>query len=948
MNKKFLSAILFGALMVTSTSTFVSCKDYDDDIDNLQTQVDANKKQIDDILTAINGKKFIVDYVAVTNGYQLNFSDGSHLTLTNGKDGAQGAQGAQGEQGLQGIQGPQGEAGATIVPKFKVDAEDYWMVSVDEGTTYEYVLNEAGNKIKATGAAGQDASKEDVAEAVGELIYVDEDGYINIGENRTAFKYNASIPSMICNEKDKTMKVTIDGQEYTLLMEGSAFNGLQTIVYKRQAADDSYDFVTAYNLYYEQGYTFSDGSQAEEDITMASVPAKAEFKVYPQTFSKSDAELYFSYTYKTRAAGPELEVLDWDFSEQPGFIWVKMAPKNFVNGQSYASSLDVKMYNQYVSSSDFFNVKAEAVNVEDVKNVRLTSTDEDGLYYMDHNATGIYQLAGTVYEYVGEDQTPGIEERFDFEGTYNLNDSINVAIYDMDVLLADADIEYEQEFTLIEETDELAWPQNSGIAIKEGIFELNDGVLSVKEELQPSAINEYAVVKVTTTVKSQVEGVEDLVVSNYICIQAVRPTTPATPTAYETIKLNPIAPATFALNYSSNKTQIVPLDIRAFETAIGGRDYMPTRNRVYELWEATYNQNNEKTNYVKAFDAIYTLSGENSTDMSVNEGNALIWYKRAEGNATDSLFLMVGPKTVVDESTYYMRYGNVYSLESGIAYTPYAVYRYTQSDRSYKYFLATINNLSVTRNFSATVKEEYAAQTIIGKWNADKTTYTMESNSFADMYTVAPDDAVLTFALDADKQNDYVKGLITANQLTFDASTYTVKIDPSADIAKVGQLEIDLIDDATGDVYRTDTWLVKSPLKAFTGAANLGKHYDPTLANGSTIDVQTLAATAWKNLKLDDYIGQTVVSYNATTKALKLLSTEQGLYRTAGTSTGIKFSTTTEGWTIDNNGVLKCTIDPTGTIYTKTVTVTVSYVHDWGTSSFDFTVEVIRDTKPAK
>ena len=40
MNKKFLSAILFGALMVTSTGTFVSCKDYDDDIENLQTQID--------------------------------------------------------------------------------------------------------------------------------------------------------------------------------------------------------------------------------------------------------------------------------------------------------------------------------------------------------------------------------------------------------------------------------------------------------------------------------------------------------------------------------------------------------------------------------------------------------------------------------------------------------------------------------------------------------------------------------------------------------------------------------------------------------------------------------------------------------------------------------------------------------------------------------------------
>ncbi|MDE5677402.1 MAG: hypothetical protein K2G02_02500 [Phocaeicola sp.] len=40
MNKKFLSAVLFGALMVSSTGLFVSCKDYDDDIDKLQEQID--------------------------------------------------------------------------------------------------------------------------------------------------------------------------------------------------------------------------------------------------------------------------------------------------------------------------------------------------------------------------------------------------------------------------------------------------------------------------------------------------------------------------------------------------------------------------------------------------------------------------------------------------------------------------------------------------------------------------------------------------------------------------------------------------------------------------------------------------------------------------------------------------------------------------------------------
>ena len=56
MNKKFLSAILFGALMVTSTGTFVSCKDYDDDIDSLKAQVDANKSECTAGVQALNGQ----------------------------------------------------------------------------------------------------------------------------------------------------------------------------------------------------------------------------------------------------------------------------------------------------------------------------------------------------------------------------------------------------------------------------------------------------------------------------------------------------------------------------------------------------------------------------------------------------------------------------------------------------------------------------------------------------------------------------------------------------------------------------------------------------------------------------------------------------------------------------------------------------------------------------
>ena len=43
MRKKYLSALLFGAILVTSAGTFTSCKDYDDEIAGLQEQVDALK-----------------------------------------------------------------------------------------------------------------------------------------------------------------------------------------------------------------------------------------------------------------------------------------------------------------------------------------------------------------------------------------------------------------------------------------------------------------------------------------------------------------------------------------------------------------------------------------------------------------------------------------------------------------------------------------------------------------------------------------------------------------------------------------------------------------------------------------------------------------------------------------------------------------------------------------
>ena len=77
MNKKFLSAILFGALMVTSTGTFVSCKDYDDDIDNLQTQIDANASAIAELKALIGDGNYVTSVTVSGQNLVVNTKNGS-------------------------------------------------------------------------------------------------------------------------------------------------------------------------------------------------------------------------------------------------------------------------------------------------------------------------------------------------------------------------------------------------------------------------------------------------------------------------------------------------------------------------------------------------------------------------------------------------------------------------------------------------------------------------------------------------------------------------------------------------------------------------------------------------------------------------------------------------------------------------------------------------------
>ena len=77
MRKKYLSALLFGALLFASAGTFTSCKDYDDDINNLQGQITANADAIKALQELVNSGKYVTAVSGNENVITFTFTDGT-------------------------------------------------------------------------------------------------------------------------------------------------------------------------------------------------------------------------------------------------------------------------------------------------------------------------------------------------------------------------------------------------------------------------------------------------------------------------------------------------------------------------------------------------------------------------------------------------------------------------------------------------------------------------------------------------------------------------------------------------------------------------------------------------------------------------------------------------------------------------------------------------------
>jgi hypothetical protein len=155
MKKRLLSSLLLGALLVSSTSVFVSCKDYDDDISNLQQQIDVVNKTVEQINTQVTAGAVVSDVKTTANGITIYLSNGQSYPINHGTNGKDGKDGVNGTNGINGSDGTPGTV-------WTIGDDGYWYVDKGDGKgsvkTNYYALGKDGTNGKdgKDGANGKD------------------------------------------------------------------------------------------------------------------------------------------------------------------------------------------------------------------------------------------------------------------------------------------------------------------------------------------------------------------------------------------------------------------------------------------------------------------------------------------------------------------------------------------------------------------------------------------------------------------------------------------------------------------------------------------------------------------------------------------------------------------------------------------------------------------------
>ncbi|MCE5205321.1 MAG: hypothetical protein LLF80_04345 [Porphyromonadaceae bacterium] len=155
--KKKLFFKLFIFAVIGALLTVTSCKDYDEDITDLQDQISSLKTTVDAIDASIKAGATIKSVTPTANGITITLSNNQSYNITNGTNGAKGDKGDKGDTGATGAAG----AAGTVVT---IGANGNWYLNgTDSGKPSRGVAGTNGTN----GTNGKD----------GAYYYPNEDGF---------------------------------------------------------------------------------------------------------------------------------------------------------------------------------------------------------------------------------------------------------------------------------------------------------------------------------------------------------------------------------------------------------------------------------------------------------------------------------------------------------------------------------------------------------------------------------------------------------------------------------------------------------------------------------------------------------------------------------------------------------------------------------------------------
>lgn len=236
MRKRFVKVVLFGALALATTTSFISCKDYDDDIKRIDDQVSQITQSLNDLKTAVgnNGVKSVT-YDAATGKLTIVDSNDKSVSCTITQN----------------------------LPEYTVEV-----------VGGKIVLKKGGQEVSSAdlpaAAAGFDATKLTVNDK-GEVLY---DGV----------KTNVKVPtsSIALIEQDGVVvgyKITVDGKESTFYIADAL--PLTSLVFVPEAYLSGVEAMRATNLSYDKWTPLNQTVTEKGEIWNAPLSPKSNSNITP-------------------------------------------------------------------------------------------------------------------------------------------------------------------------------------------------------------------------------------------------------------------------------------------------------------------------------------------------------------------------------------------------------------------------------------------------------------------------------------------------------------------------------------------------------------------------------------------------------------------------------------------------------------------------------------------